>query len=66
MSVDEQIEELLNDLESEDTYPMNEGITHAYVNGNLIPITSGGCLIPSHGVHTSFVYDAPVVFCLTK
>ena len=66
MSVDEQIEELLNDLESEDTSLMNEETTHAYVNGSLIPTTSGGCLIPSHGVHTSFVYDAPVVFCLTK
>ena len=66
MSVDEQIEELLNDLESEDTYLMNEEITHAYVNGSLISTTSGGCLIASQGVHTSFVYDAPVVFCLTK
>ena len=66
MNIDEQIDELLNDLESEDTVLMNEETIHASANGSLITTQSGGCLIASQGVHTSFVYDAPVAFCLTK
>jgi|TARA_R100000458_G_scaffold56733_1_gene61978 hypothetical protein len=66
MSVEEQIEELLSDLEQEDTPQMSEGAFLVSVGSETTNTPSGGYLIASQGVHTSFVYDAPVAFCLTK
>ena len=65
MSVEEQIEELLNDLEQEDTSPMNGGTTLVSAeNGMSTPF--GGSLILSQEVHTYSAYGVPVAFCLTK
>jgi len=66
MSVEEQIEELLNDLEQEDTSPMNVGTTLVSVENDPTIQASGGYLIASQGVHTFSAYGAPVGFILTK
>ena len=66
MSVEEQIEELLNDLEREGTSQTSEGTILASVGSETTSTPSGGYLIASQGVHTSTVYDAPVAFILTK
>ena len=65
MSIEDQIEELLNDLEQEDTPETNEGtFLVSAENGMSTPF--GGSLILSHAAHTFSAYGAPVGFILTK
>ena len=66
MSVEEQIEELLSDLEQEDTPQMSEGAFLGSVGSETPNTPSGGYLIASQGVHTFSAYGAPVGFILTK
>lgn len=66
MSIEEEIEELLDALEQEVTPQTSGGTTLASVGSEMTNTPSGGYLIASQGVHTSTVYDAPVGFILTK
>ena len=66
MSIEDQIEELLNDLEQEDTPETNVGTSLVSANAISPTIQSGGSVILSHAVHTFSAYGAPVGFILTK
>ncbi len=66
MNIEKEIEELLNDLEQEDTPETSPGTFLVSVENDPTIQASGGFLIASQGVHTFSAYGAPVGFILTK